>query len=1312
MQLHTASQRPRADLAEHMQRHRTERQAAGAEQRPLVARDSHTDTVDRHAGCEGERADRRADAQQVDDDALERRAAARQANPAGVVFERDDDIAAAELGRFGQREADADQAALRVRRCGRQRYRERAVDRHARPRRSDVGDQALQPRQHSGGVERLFDQLPRGRHITQQDPLQHGIDLRAADRLEQQLVHRRRAHHEARDDVEHRFEQAERNLVELDVLAVGIDQHQVETRADHPARTHQPVAGQAERQRGARTADRRQTGHHGEGGPQHHPAGIDRSGAGLQQQRAQTGRIEHEFGAGVGDRGQRAEPAAQRQHKRRGRQHQFEAADRHRHRAATRAGGRTGRQQRADRIRQFVERGLRQRRQAREQGGRRMVTPSLQGTRAEMPGAAQCQRVAEAGGEPADLALQRRLAAQIGQRIEHQRQRLRDHRRREAAEAGRVREQCHVGPAGRAQENLHRLGDRCTDDQMHRLPTDRCAGQTGEQLDPGARRRTRRQGQGELTAGHQARGDRRRREQRGVEREREARAAGGIDIGAQRHTGKQIPATRRTTHTEQRLGRVEQRDQTRRCESRTRTAERRGVPQPRRGIGEQRGRQRHVAQALRIGHTEQAERGQQRIEHRPRGGAGLARRFEREACDLGRHQPRQGLADGTRLRLWEQLDLIGRARTRAVPAQRRAQVLVQHELQAAGLRRIRGAKRQVAAAHTASVEHQAGAPGHPVVVGALGVGLDLDAPGWRQREPRGQRPGGNHQHIGRGRRQGRRLRPQRAQAIQQRGATARVGDRCAQMRQRVVEQMFDRGGDTAAGRVHQFERAHQLAQGQRGRCRRGLQGLRGAGDQHPRFGQQGGGGVEAGGAQLGRERTRTGGLDAPALARDAEDLRVEQRQRRAGRGCVDSTGQRHVDVHQHAAHLRRWQLADDTARVGATNQPAIGAAEFEVQTHAPRGGHAHRVAIQSHARQLDLGVAADLGVAVGGQRLGDRQTQCQTQTVRQGRQRLAAPCFALGQAGRDDGGDAAAHRVFTDLAEHHVHRQAGTWRAERNTRRAQLTRRVVQHHHIRQRTHQAAAQAQVGVVADVVTVGWQQAQQQAQGVGRGRGVEHRQRDRRGRRAERDERGDRGLRFSGAARGVAGRCIGDQHQTTGQTTERSQHSRQPLRLAVETVFIATRQPARGAPAERDEPVAGGRRRHQRGRVERGRCQAVGGEVDEAARRRIGPRQCLGRRDRHVDDRGGRAAEQLVDLCALGQVQRREVGPAVQLDADGRGGGCDEAPVAAGPARDQRFEAALDVEPAGNQRRHITALRGLHFECLHQHVARQTVHAGAP
>ena len=190
---------------------------------------------------------------------------------------------------------------------------------------------------------------------------------------------------------------------------------------------------------------------------------------------------------------------------------------------------------------------------------------------------------------------------------------------------------------------------------------------------------------------------------------------------------------------------------------------------------------------------------------------------------------------------------------------------------------------------------------------------------------------------------------------------------------------------------------------------------------------------------------------------------------------------------------------------------------------------------------------------------------------------MGAQRRAVGDAGGDDRRDRARDRIGADFAEQHVHGQAGARRAERQRRRAQLARRIVGGEQLAERAQQAAAEMQVGVVAELVgVVGRQRRQQplqQAQRVGGGRGVEHLQRDRVERRAGGDERSDAGDRLGGASCRVAGAGIGDEREAAAESRERRDDAGDAVGLALDAVLVAGAGAAGVAAAEREVPVAG-------------------------------------------------------------------------------------------------------------------------------------------
>ena len=670
------------------------------------------------------------------------------------------------------------------------------------------------------------------------------------------------------------------------------------------------------------------------------------------------------------------------------------------------------------------------------------------------------------------------------------------------------------------------------------------------------------------------------------------------------------------------------------------------MAQPGRRVGKQRRRQRHAAQALCVGRPEQAHGRQQRVDGRAHGargaGAGLAQRLDAEPGELGGQQPRQRRPQVLRTRRRKEFQLVKRHRGAGarwpVPAQPRAQRLIHGELQPAGRRVVGRAQRHAAAAHTGGVEGQRGLPRDPVERAALGRSADVHAPGRRQYEAHVHGPGRDDDRVrhrcGCGDARGRR--PQRAQGTEQGRAARVVGHRSAQVCERVVQQVLERRGQAAAGGVKQLQRTQQLAQGGQGRGCGALQGLQGRGDEQARLGDQRAGGVEAGRGQVGRQRAQVSGLQAPPLARHAEHLRIDQRGAGQRRCCGGVTAQGDVDVELEPAQLRWHRLAGSAAGVGAAHEPAVAAAEFKMHTQPARGGEGHAGPGHLHTGEVDFGVAAQLRLASGGQRRLEHGPQRQAKAVGRGQLERQAPGVALGQAGGHHGREAAPHRVFTDLAKHHVHREPGARCGGRGGRRAQLAGRVVLCGQLGECGDEPAADVQIGVVGDVVGVAGQQALQQAQRIG-GRGdIDDRQRHRPGWRAQGDEVGHHGHGLGRAPRGMACCRFGHQHHATRHATKRGQHAGQTLGLAGQAVFVAAGQTAGRPPAERQEPLASGRRGHQRADVQRRWRETRHREVDVPRCRHAGPGRGARGGHGHAQHGDWRAAEQRVQFECFAQV----------------------------------------------------------------------------
>ena len=379
---------------------------------------------------------------------------------------------------------------------------------------------------------------------------------------------------------------------------------------------------------------------------------------------------------------------------------------------------------------------------------------------------------------------------------------------------------------------------------------------------------------------------------------------------------------------------------------------------------------------------------------------------------------------------------------------------------------------------------------------------------------------------------------------------------------RLVQEVVDRVGDAPAGRGEQAEGAQRRHDAAGGAGRGGAQGVGGRRQQHPDLRQRGRDRVDPG------RRRDVRGLHDPALARDPERARLVQRQQGAGGRSAGAAAERQREVEAQAPQLVLGPQPGRATRVRAAGQPRAAAPERDV--------HGERAVLQERERagvahaqpgDVDLREPVDRHVARGRRAGGHGDAYGHAQRLRSARGRgSGARLVAQRQAGGDDRGLRAPHGGLVDDAEHGGHGQARARCIGQRRRRCQLAGRVVEVEQGDEPLDQAAAAAQVGIVAAVLAARGDQPGEQAQGVGGGLRVEDREGDRAVRRAQRDDVGDRGGGVRRPARGVASGRVGDHDEAAGQARERVEHAAQALGLALDAVGVAARQP-RGLAARR-------------------------------------------------------------------------------------------------------------------------------------------------
>ena len=151
-------------------------------------------------------------------------------------------------------------------------------------------------------------------------------------------------------------------------------------------------------------------------------------------------------------------------------------------------------------------------------------------------------------------------------------------------------------------------------------------------------------------------------------------------------------------------------------------------------------------------------------------------------------------------------------------------------------------------------------------------------------------------------------------------------------------------------------------------------------------------------------------------------------------------------------------------------------------------------------------------------------------------------------------------------------------------------------------------------------------------------------DRCERRGDGDEVGHGRLGLGSEAAGVAGAGHADDGEVGAERGQAVEDAAEARGLLGRAVAGAPGRPAVGAVAERDEPLAGGGRRHREHR----RREAGRREVDPTVRRRVRP--CR-RAERDVDDRRRDAAEEVLEVEAAVQLPG---GEAVAVDRRRRSG----------------------------------------------------------
>ena len=547
----------------------------------------------------------------------------------------------------------------------------------------------LQPREQPRRVEQVRVELGRVR-VVEQHAAQNVARRRRAHGLGEQIRECGRAQHERRDDVEHRFEQRDRDLRRVRALDVAhaarvyddqIDlvsepalaardrrhvDDQIEAITEPPARADPRVIAHAERQLRARAARGRRARVHAEERLDRHAAGVDRRRPDLDVQRRESRRRQTDPEGDRRDRGNTVHFARHRDRQRRRRQQNRDDADVHLQRRPDDARANAAGQQRADRRDDVADDDRRPRRQPRDNRRRGIGGPRLQRGSGEVPARAHAERIAERRDERADLPADARMAGEAGELIEGERQCLRDGALRELGEARGIRVDRNVRARGGTEEHLHARVER----DVHGLTPGRGrAVEAYEEIERRTRRCARRERKPERSAGVEASGrGGYRRELARVDRERDPRGTAGARVRNDRDTVRETPLPGITGDADERLERVDHRDELRGHEP-ARAAEHCVVLEPRRGILDERERQPHAARSVggRIG--QQADRHQARVENRPHVRVEFAQRLERHAQQLGGHDARERPCDRIGIGRRPQRQQLRRRQTRTVRAQ-------------------------------------------------------------------------------------------------------------------------------------------------------------------------------------------------------------------------------------------------------------------------------------------------------------------------------------------------------------------------------------------------------------------------------------------------------------------------------------------------------------------------------------------------------------------------------------------------------------------------------------------------------------------
>ena len=512
LELHAAAPRPRRrDLGEDVQRDRVEREA-DVEQRARAAPDAQPDAVDGERRLEGERA---GGAQQADEDAALRRRV--PLDPAAVVLEPERDVAGDDLHAVGEPDREPDDAPRGGEAEGERRDGDREVGA------GDVGEEPLRAGEQRARVEDAGDERRRRRVVLEDHAAQQPAHVRGAHRRVEQLLHGVLRDRDGGDEVGHRLDDAQRDLPRIGRL----DRRRDGAVAGHEgeaAAVEQPAGGEAVRvverhaDRDPRAAHRREPTGDGHERPQHDAARVDRcrarGDAGLvEPRRAQREREREPL-----DPRHRDAVADDAHDARRRRPGERDVADRDRERAARGRDAHRGRHERVEQRRERVQPRRRDRRHGGRERGDRVGGPGAERGRVEAlrRPAAQGERVADRADERPDRRGElRELVEQEGER----------HLGRggERAEAGEGDER-EVGARGRPDEQLDAAGAEA---QVHRAAAGARAAEADVRLDAEQRRarradRERRaESRGETPAAAAAG----RRPRRGIDDEREPRAA-------------------------------------------------------------------------------------------------------------------------------------------------------------------------------------------------------------------------------------------------------------------------------------------------------------------------------------------------------------------------------------------------------------------------------------------------------------------------------------------------------------------------------------------------------------------------------------------------------------------------------------------------------------------------------------------------------------------------------------------------------------------------------------------------------------------